>query len=63
MVLHQNGQAAGVNGVVQQSNISVIVFNLRAMNRSKSSTMYQCVSEFGGSVSAEVTLNVQCARE
>ena len=54
------GRTFGVSGVVQQSNISVIVFNLRAMDRPKSSTTYQCVSEFGGSMSAEVTLNVQC---
>ena len=60
MVLLQNGQDFGVSGVIQQNNISVIVFNLGAVDWSKSSTTYQCVSEFGGSMSAEVTLNVQC---
>ena len=60
MVLHQNGQDSGVSGIVQQSNISGGVFDLGAMDRSKSSTTYQCISEFGGSMSAEVTLDVQC---
>ena len=59
VVLNQNGQDSGVSGVVQ-SNITVSVFNLGAVDRSSSGTTYQCVSGFDGSMSAEVTLDVQC---
>ena len=59
MVLHQNGQNSGVSGVVQ-SNITVSVFDLGAVDRSNSGTMYRCVNNFDNSMSAEVTLDVQC---
>ena len=59
VVLHQNGQDAMVNGVVQ-SNTSVIVFDLGAVDRSNSGTKYRCISGLDGSMSAEVTLDVQC---
>ena len=60
MVLRQNGQDSGFSGVVQQSNISVIVFNLGAVDRSNSGTRYRCVDTFDNSMSAEITLDVQC---
>ena len=59
VLLLQNGQDSGVSGVVQ-SNITVSVFDLGAVDRSNSGTMYQCISGFDGSMSAEVTLDVQC---
>ena len=59
VLLLQNGQDSGVSGVVQ-SNITVSVFNLGAVDRSNSGTRYRCVSNFDGSMSAEVTLDVQC---
>ena len=59
VVLNQNGQQSGFSGVVQR-NITVIVFNLGAVDRSNSGTTYRCVSGFDGSMSAEVTLDVQC---
>ena len=60
VVLRQNGLNSGVSGVVQQSNTSVRVFNLGAVDRSNSGTTYQCVSTFDNSMSAQVTLDVQC---
>ena len=60
VVLHQNGQDSMVNGVVQQSNITVSVFDLGAVDRSNRGTTYRCVSNFDGSMSAELTLDVQC---
>ena len=59
VLLLQNMQDSGVSGVVQ-SNITVSVFNLGAVDRSSSGTRYRCVSNFDGSMSAEVTLDVQC---
>ena len=59
MVLQQNGQNSVVNGVVQ-SNITVRVFNLGAVDRSSSGTTYRCVSALDNSMSAQVTLDVQC---
>ena len=59
VLLLQNGQDSGVSGVVQ-SNITVSVFNLGAVDRSSSGTMYRCVSTFDNSMSAQVTLDVQC---
>ena len=59
VVLHQNGQDSVVNGVVQ-SNISVSVFDLGAVDRSNSGTTYRCVDTFDNSMSAEITLDVQC---
>ena len=58
-MLHQNGQDSMVNGVIQ-SNTSVSVFDLGAVDRSNSGTTYRCVSNFDGSMSAQVTLDVQC---
>ena len=60
MMLHQNGQESGVSGVVQQSNISVRVFNLGAVDRSNSGTRYRCVDTIDNSMSAEITLDVHC---
>ena len=60
VILLQDGQVSAVSGVVQQSNISVRVFDLGAVDRSNSGTTYQCVSGFDNSMSAEVTLDVQC---
>ena len=60
VVLHKNGQDSGVSGGIQQRNISVGVFDLGAVDRSNSSTRYRCISNFDGSMSAEVTLDVQC---
>ena len=60
VVLHQNGQDSGVSGVVQQSNTSVRVFDLGAVDRSNSGTRYRCVNQFDISMSAEVTLDVPC---
>ena len=59
VVLHQNGQDSMVNGVVQ-SNTSVRVFDLGAVDRSNSGTRYRCVDTFDNSMSAQVTLDVQC---
>ena len=59
MVLRQNGQDSEVSGVVQ-SNITVIVFNLGAVDRSSSGITYRCVSALDNSMSAQVTLDVQC---
>ena len=59
VVLDQNGQGSMVNGVVQ-SNISVSEFNLGAVDRSSSGTRYRCVDTFDNSMSALVTLDVQC---
>ena len=59
VLLLQDGQDSMVNGVVQ-SNITVSEFDLGAVDRSSSGTRYQCVSSFDGSMSAEVTLDVQC---
>ena len=60
VVLHQNGQVSEISGVVQQSNISVRVFDLGAVDRSNSGTMYRCVNIVDNSMSAQVTLDVQC---
>ena len=60
VVLHQNGQDSGVSGRIQQSNITVRVFDLGAVDRSNSGTRYRCVSNFDGSMSAELTPDVQC---
>ena len=60
VVLRQNGQDSGVIGVVQQSNISVRVFDLGAVDRSNSGTTYRCVNNVDNSMSAQVTLDVQC---
>ena len=60
VVLNQNGQVSGVSGVVQQSNITVSVFDLGVVDRYNSGTRYRCVSGFDGSMSAQVTLDVQC---
>ena len=60
VVLQQNGQDSGLSGVVQQNNITMIVLDLGAMDRSSSGTTYQCVNGFDNSTSAEVTLNVRC---
>ena len=60
MVLNQNGQESGVSGVVQQSNTSVRVFDLGAVDRSNSGTRYWCVDTFDNSMSAQIALDVQC---
>ena len=60
VVLRQNGLNSGVSGIVQQSNISVRVFNLGAVDRSNSGTTYRCVDTFDNSMSAQATLDVQC---
>ena len=60
VVLNQNGQESGVSGVVQQSNVSVGVFDVGAVDRSNSGTTYRCENTFDGSMSAEITLDVQC---
>ena len=59
VVLHQNGQDSGNSGI-QQSNASVRAFDLGAVDRSNSGTRYRCVDTFDNSMSAEVTLDVQC---
>ena len=59
MVLHQNGQDSGNSGI-QQSNISVSVFDLGAVDRSNSGARYRCVDTFDNSMSAEIALDVQC---
>ena len=58
--LQRNGQAAGVNGVLQQGNSSMRVFDLGTVDRSNSSTMFQCVDTIHIIMSAQVTLDVQC---
>ena len=60
VLLLRNGRDSGVSGVTQQSNISVRVFDLGAVDRSNSGIMFQCVSGFDNSMSAVVTLDVQC---
>ena len=59
VVLHQIGQDSMVNGVVQ-SYITVRVFDLGAVDRSNSGTMYRCVNNVDNSMSAQVILDVQC---
>ena len=59
VMLHQNGQDSMVSGEVQ-SNISVRVFDLGAVDRSNSGTRYRCVDTYDNSMSAELTLDVQC---
>ena len=60
VVLLRNGQISGVDGVVLQSNTSVRVFDLGAVDRSTSGTVFQCTRTNADSRSAEVTLDVQC---
>ena len=57
--LLRNGLGSGVSGVIQ-SNVSVIVFDLGAVDRSSSGIMFQCVDTFDNAMSAVVTLDVQC---
>ena len=57
--LLRNGQGSGVSGVIQ-SNTSVRVFDLGAVDRSSSGIMFQCVDTFDNAMSAVVTLDVQC---
>ena len=60
VILLWNGQDSGVSGVTQQSNISVRVFDLGAVDRSNSGTVFRCVDMFDNAMSVEVTLAVQC---
>ena len=60
VVLLQNGQGSGVLGVIQQSNTSVRIFDLGAVDRSSSNTVYQCLDIVDLQLSAEVALVVQC---
>ena len=60
VALQQNGQGSGVDGVLLQGNSSMRVFDLGTVDRSNSSTMFQCVDTIHIIMSAQVTLDVQC---
>ena len=60
VVLLRNGQISGVDGVVLQSNTSVREFDLGAVDRSSSGTVFRCIDPVDVIYSAEVTLDVLC---
>ena len=60
VLLLENGQDSVISGVTQ-SNVSVRVFDLGTVDRSRSG-VFRCIDTFDNAMSAEVTLNVQCKR-